>query len=242
MKLVKFQEPVFNTIQGEGALLGTPSTFIRLHGCNESCSWCDTKDSWREGSAYEEVAAAELVRRLRKLPILHNVVITGGNPMLQAEELDSLLELPLFRGRHVTIETNAYREETVHYLGRARKNLVSILWSLSPKLPTWDMSTVVAFLTNGRKAYERETYERKAQLKIVVQNEDDCLRAEELILELMDLVGPLEGHEIILQPEYGMMRKGAVEAAVRTATRMGSGGHPVAVRVIPQVQKFLAVL
>lgn len=237
MKLVRFQESVFNTIQGEGALLGTPSTFIRLHGCNESCSWCDTKDSWREGSAYEEVAVAELVRRLRKLPILHNVVITGGNPMLQAEELDSLLELPLFRGRHVTIETNAYREETIHYLDRTRKNLVSILWSLSPKLPTWDMSTVVAFLMDGR-----ETQDRKAQLKIVVQNEDDCLRAEELILELADLIGPLESHEIILQPEYGMMRKGAVEAAARTATRMGSGGHPIAVRVVPQVHKFLAVL
>ncbi len=33
---------VFTSIQGEGVLVGTPSTFIRLQGCTVGCSWCDS--------------------------------------------------------------------------------------------------------------------------------------------------------------------------------------------------------
>lgn len=37
---------MFSSIQGEGVLVGKPSTFIRLQGCNVGCSWCDAKRTW----------------------------------------------------------------------------------------------------------------------------------------------------------------------------------------------------
>lgn len=33
---------IFDSIQGEGVLVGTPATFIRLQGCTVGCHWCDS--------------------------------------------------------------------------------------------------------------------------------------------------------------------------------------------------------
>src|ERR1700757_4021814 len=37
---------LFETVQGEGSKTGTPSTFVRLQGCDVGCPWCDTKHTW----------------------------------------------------------------------------------------------------------------------------------------------------------------------------------------------------
>jgi organic radical activating enzyme len=75
---------VFNTIQGEGMLAGTPATFIRLQGCTVGCPWCDTQYTWKAGGTKWETQA--LVESLDLLPL---VVITGGEPTLY--DLDDLL-------------------------------------------------------------------------------------------------------------------------------------------------------
>ncbi|NBS32896.1 MAG: 7-carboxy-7-deazaguanine synthase QueE, partial [Planctomycetia bacterium] len=33
---------VYESLQGEGRLAGTPSVFLRTSGCNLRCRWCDT--------------------------------------------------------------------------------------------------------------------------------------------------------------------------------------------------------
>ena len=92
---------IFYTLQGEGPLVGTPSIFVRLAGCNLRCFWCDTAF---EGG--EEMSADELMLRIRNLSIernCHLVIITGGEPMLQP--LRSLIDHPSAQSMRFQIET-----------------------------------------------------------------------------------------------------------------------------------------
>lgn len=111
----------FVSVQGEGALVGVASSFVRVSGCNLRCVWCDTPlSSWTpEG---ETVALDELVRWCSEGP--RHVVLTGGEPMLfsPAAELTRRLRAA---GHHVTIETAG----TVWCEG-----LEADLLSISPKL------------------------------------------------------------------------------------------------------------
>ena len=89
---------IFTTVQGEGVLVGTPSTFIRLQGCTVGCIWCDTKYTWAAGGEKKHVDVI-LERVDRK-----HVVITGGEPTLY--DLDGLI-VPLHLAKHyVQLETS----------------------------------------------------------------------------------------------------------------------------------------
>lgn len=89
---------IFSSIQGEGCLMGTPATFIRLSGCNLSCPWCDTKVSWKDNG--NEMSVAEIVAKVDKT----FVVITGGEPLIH--DLEPLLKGLQEKGSYVAIETN----------------------------------------------------------------------------------------------------------------------------------------
>jgi len=93
---------VFSSIQGEGRFIGSPTVFVRLAGCNMRCSWCDTKDSWGEG---EEKSIDELVSEVLSYNF-KNICITGGEPMLQKEELLGLIKKLKSNGCSILLETN----------------------------------------------------------------------------------------------------------------------------------------
>ena len=95
------------TIQGEGALIGVPTVFVRTGGCDFRCSWCDTryavepafKADWRSMAA--EAILAEVNRLSGGEPIL--VTLSGGNPALQPLEL--LIKLGHRQGHRFAMET-----------------------------------------------------------------------------------------------------------------------------------------
>lgn len=117
---------IFAALQGEGASIGRPCVFVRLSRCNLACEWCDTAYTWRfEGDnrphrdgvafdradnqvAWDENRVAEAIHTMLPAdPASRRVVITGGEPLLQAPALVRMLaRLETLGGAFVEIETN----------------------------------------------------------------------------------------------------------------------------------------
>lgn len=93
---------IYESLQGEGLLLGTPSVFVRLQGCNLRCPWCDQPESLGEGGYKKSIE--DVLIAVRSFTAGH-VVITGGEPFL-SPSLPHLVYSLLEEGFSVQIETN----------------------------------------------------------------------------------------------------------------------------------------
>ena len=88
---------------GEGTAAGEPATLVRLAGCNLHCAYCDTRFACDgEGQDYtaDQVVAECLKARL------NNVLITGGEPLLQPAACRAIAEQAAASGLRVIVETN----------------------------------------------------------------------------------------------------------------------------------------
>ncbi|MBQ3217879.1 MAG: 7-carboxy-7-deazaguanine synthase QueE [Akkermansia sp.] len=201
---------IFYSLQGEGARTGSPAVFLRLAGCNLHCCWCDTRYSWLPGCS---LPVEEVARRLLAYdcPAL---VITGGEPLLQAAELEELLAL-LPRHFYIEVETNGTIAPTPALVQRVNQ------WNVSPKLahagnaPEASLrpDVLAAFVCSGR-----------AWFKFVVRGEEDwpAIRA-------LGLPRPC----IILMPcastrdELTAARPAVAEMCLRHRVRLGDRLHLV---------------
>jgi len=91
----------FASLMGESTRAGVPAYFIRLTGCNLRCRYCDTAYAYEGGSA---MTVAALVEMARAQPY-RLVLVTGGEPLLQAETPVLLTDL-LDAGLTTCLETN----------------------------------------------------------------------------------------------------------------------------------------
>lgn len=89
---------IFNSIQGEGSMVGMPVTFVRFAGCNLSCPWCDSKKTWKKDA--NMMSVADIVEKCDK----NTVVFTGGEPCLQ--DLQPLITVLHEGHKFLCIETN----------------------------------------------------------------------------------------------------------------------------------------
>lgn len=97
------------TIQGEGALAGHVTHFIRFAGCDRRCLWCDTKGAvepklFMQPGASSLMTVPDIVRCVTELRMKAPwTTLSGGNPLLF--ELDELVSELQVRGLKVAIET-----------------------------------------------------------------------------------------------------------------------------------------
>ena len=84
------------TIQGEGAVIGQKTMFVRTAGCDYACAWCDSSFTW-DGSGKSltrMMTAEEIWQQLVQLggDGFSFVTISGGNPAL-LQRLDAFVKL-----------------------------------------------------------------------------------------------------------------------------------------------------
>ena len=97
---------IFRSIQGESSHAGLPCLFVRLTGCNLRCSWCDSEYTFTGG---RKMSLDEVEAELARLGPAQLVEITGGEPMLQEQEVLELMQRLVARGHTVLLETSGER-------------------------------------------------------------------------------------------------------------------------------------
>lgn len=109
---------IFASLQGEGPSAGKPCAFVRLSRCNLACVWCDTAYTWRfEGDNRPHRTGEHFARSANQVTLSEDdvaariaalgkprLVVTGGEPLLQAAALARMLAL--LPHMAIEIETN----------------------------------------------------------------------------------------------------------------------------------------
>ena len=170
---------IYASLQGEGLLAGTPSTFVRTSGCNLRCRWCDTPfTSWEPTGAEQSIES--ILAAVAALEPKH-VVVTGGEPLLFDDVADLCRRLRM-QGYHVTIET----------AGTVPLDAPADLMSISPKLASSapPADTPAGWAARHEAARRRDDVlltlmaQGPYQLKFVVDSADDI---EETLAWIDDL-------------------------------------------------------
>ena len=190
---------IFASVQGEGPSAGMPVAFMRLSRCNLACVWCDTAYTWhfegderfhRDGVEYDRKAnqitlgEAEVAERILALE-QDRLVITGGEPLLQAPALARLLDL--LPDMTVEVETNGTTKAPPVLDTRIDQ------YNVSPKLAHSGNSADLALLPERLSAYAADP---RAWFKFVIAKPSDV----DEVLALQDRYGFKPGH-IFLMPE-----------------------------------------
>jgi len=184
---------IFYSIQGEGKSIGMPSIFVRTTRCNLHCFWCDTDYTWNWSGTrfahqndarpgYQKFDKKEWIIRctidevadiVAAIPC-RNVILTGGEPLLQQTALVDLMG-------NLRARTSGFRFETETngtLLPSPAFDAAIDQYNVSPKLEN---------SRNPRKLREKPGVYRffaanpKANFKFVVAEKKDLTEVLELI-------------------------------------------------------------
>lgn len=183
------------TLQGEGALAGRPTVFVRTGGCDYRCSWCDTlyaveskyREEWKPMSAETVFAKVEALSGGR--PIL--VTLSGGNPAIQ--DLGPLIKAGQEKNYSFALETQ----------GSVAQDWFQDLdfLTLSPKPPSSGMETDWNILNQCINNAKQNT---EITIKIVILNEGDYTYAKQVAERYPDLRVYLQpcNHKVERDPDF----------------------------------------
>ena len=225
---------IYTAAQGEGPRLGTPSIFVRLHGCPVHCKWCDTAYTWDGSEKGEWLSVDELVRRVgrysdcRLMDIKH-VVLTGGEPTA-SKALPEIVKSLIEDGYSVDLETAGVLDIDVD-----DRRFDGALWVVSPKMSSANPKMKPDVKILASMLLKRDC---SSVLKIVVADDSDYEEAIDLCDEIASQIRKLGGPglvEYILGRLYlmpcGITRKEVADNLVWLLDRAKPDGLKVTTRM-----------
>lgn len=97
----------FGTVDGPGVRY-----VVFLQGCPLQCKYCHNRDTWAVGKSNIEETHEQTFKRIQRYKHYYilggGVTVTGGEPLLQSEYVESLFELCKKDGLHTAIDTSGY--------------------------------------------------------------------------------------------------------------------------------------
>lgn len=200
--------------------MGEKQVFVRFHGCNLSCGFCDEKDK----TFFSEYTPEGLIEKIVRLGDF-TVSLTGGEPLLQVDFLKKTL--PGLK-RKIYLETNGILWDSLSQL----MDYVDAI-SMDIKLPS---STGLRPFWQDHSMFLKEAAGKEVFVKAVVTDQTilSDIEAAAAIVRSVDknipfIIQPVSYNnkveKITLLPEF-------FKAADKTLSD---------VRIIPQVHKILGV-
>ena len=191
---LNISEFYMDTIQGEGIFMGNPAAFLRLQGCTLSCSYCDTREVWRDGNPYEFEDLIQLMDTyglIEKFKRGQHLVITGGSPLKQQKQLVKFLR------------TLQAEEKIIPFIEIENECVLSPMPELLPFVGIWNNSPKLA--SSGipfKKRYNTLAIGDVARLhnsffKFVITGPEDWDEIQSAFIETR----MIEPHQILLMPE-----------------------------------------
>jgi organic radical activating enzyme len=210
LKLARLDDrpEIFLSLQGEGTRAGRPSVFVRTSLCNLHCTWCDTDYTWNwEDTSFpherdkdpnykkyqrdKEIISVDVGEAARLVAAHHcpNVVLTGGEPLLQQTALLRFMRLlrVLIRNVHFEVETNGTVLPDKDFLNLCNQ------FNVSPKLSNSGNTTKESIHPRVLRLFADTN---RAWFKFVISGPED-------IQEILSLVedARLPKNRVLLMPE-----------------------------------------
>ncbi len=199
---------IFYSLQGEGVSAGIPSIFVRTSGCNLQCYWCDTDYTWNwRGTNYQHArdTASEnnkferqhvqmrmtpeaIANRIMELKC-HNVIFTGGEPLLQQQKLTEVASQLLVQNRAYEFEA----ETNGTIIPLAAFDAIIQRYNVSPKLANSRMNVESRLRSDAMQWFATCP---KATFKFVVSDPSD----EAEVAAIQDQYS-IAGRRLLVMPE-----------------------------------------
>ncbi len=201
---------IFYSIQGEGLQVGLPTVFLRLFACDLRCSWCDTMYAV-EGRGFKDLEEKEVLDEIYKYNC-KRLCITGGEPLLQANEVEKLSKKLSQDGFFIVLETSGHKKPP-DIFGES-----NFLISMDCKCPSSGMEKRMNF-----DLFKQ--LDEKDQLKFVIADKNDYEYAKKVLKEYCVKAA------VIFQPVYGETFQWLAELVLKD--------NLTHLRIIPQVHKVI---
>ena len=225
MTTAKISE-VFFSVQGEGPYIGTPHVFVRFLGCNISCDFCDTRVT--RSRTYTVEALKQRVGNILKKHLAGYISLTGGEPLLQVDFIESFLKSIRSRKEFIYLETNGILYPNFQKI----QQHVDIV-SMDIKLPGL---TLAGEFWKEHEKFLKLCVNKDVFVKVVVGNavkSSEIMRAAALVAKIDKKI------PFIIQPNHAEWSETLIKKSQKFQSMAMK--HLDDVRIIPQIHKIMNI-